>query len=90
MEVEGPFAEVGDAAGEIAACFVAGVDDRFDDKVRESIADENFKVLERECINSSSYEMTAWERRESLLAGSRQTYRRLPMIRLNRLAQSAQ
>lgn len=46
-EVERPFAEVGDTAGKVTACFVAGVDDGFDIEVWKGIADKDFEVLER-------------------------------------------
>lgn len=62
--MERPFTEVGDAAGEVTTCFVTGVDDGFDGEVRESIADENFEVLERRCVNSSSHKAPVCDRRE--------------------------
>lgn len=45
--MERPFAEVGDAAGKVAACFVAGVDDGLDIEVWKGIADKDFEVLKR-------------------------------------------
>lgn len=45
--MEKPFAEVGDTAGKVTACFVAGVDDGFDIEVWKGIADKDFEVLER-------------------------------------------
>lgn len=86
--MERPFTEVGDAAGEVAAGFIAGVNDGFDVEVWKGIADENFEVLgdDKSMPHPTGCRAVWGEKR--LTCGNPSNVSSFPYMRSDRLAQS--